>query len=122
MIRRPILALQIALVIFVSCGCSCVNAPWCNQPPAVLSASPSLDEVMGVINRNTARITSISTNHATLRASGAPALRANLYVERRPGAAPRLRLRASSSLTTNEAIRITITGHACFTLRFFRMK
>ena len=103
MSRPPLLTLQIALVIFVSCGCSCVNAPWCNQTPTRLSASPSLGEVMGVINSDTARVTSMSTNHATLRVSGAPtSLRANLYVERRPGAPTRLRLRASSSLTGPE--------------------
>jgi hypothetical protein len=90
------------VALFAASGCSCVNAPWCDRRPQILSAEPSLQEIIGVTNENTARVRSLATDHATIRATHSPSLRAAIRLEPRPGAPPNLRLRASTALTGSE--------------------
>jgi hypothetical protein len=87
-------------VLLVAGGASdCQNRLWRPAlPPPVLSASPTLDEIAGVINANTFRVQSLSTSHAALQGAGFPSLRADLFVEK-PG---RFRLRAAHSFTGSE--------------------
>lgn len=66
--------------------------------PRVLPTTPTLADVMNVVNDNTARVRSLYTTDATLSAPTTPTLRANLALER-----PRkFRLRAETGLTGPE--------------------
>ena len=66
--------------------------------PRVLTQNPTTDDVLQAVNRNSALIRSLYTTDAVLDAAGAPALRANIALER-----PRkLRLRAETALTGAE--------------------
>jgi hypothetical protein len=56
----------------------------------VLSAAPTLEEVIQVVNRNSGQIQSFTTSKASVSAPGLPSLRANLAFQR----PRRLRLRA----------------------------
>ena len=63
-----------------------------------MTQNPTLGDVVQVVNDNTAKIRSLYTTDATMTVPGAPALRANLAVER----PRRLRLRAETAITGAE--------------------
>jgi hypothetical protein len=91
------------LMLPVLCGGGCQHRltwlPW-SQPavPQILSANPSLDEVIRTVNANSSLVRSMSTNYATLSGQGTPSLRAAVFVER-PG---RFRIRGTHALTGPE--------------------
>ena len=67
-------------------------------PPRVLPPSPSLEQVIQAVHRNSSQIQSFSSNTATISGPGWPTLRANLAFQR-----PCLfRLRADTTLTGAE--------------------
>ncbi len=89
------------LLLVVCCGAQCNHWLWL-QPPMVLtpvlSPSPTRDEIIHVVNSNTDRVHTLSTNSASLDGPGFPSLRASLFVER-PG---RFRISASHVVTGKE--------------------
>ena len=97
---RPRTGLALALLLFVACGSNCTQALWQhpNLPPAALSATPTLDEVIGVVNRNTSLVQTLASSQATISGSGFPSLRAHLAIEK----PRRFRLRATHALTGPE--------------------
>ena len=51
------------------------------MPPEAFTQSPTLEDVVYVVNANTQRVQQLQTENATLRIEGVPALRANLAYE-----------------------------------------
>ena len=69
-------------------------------PPAAFAQTPTLEDVIYVLNANTQRVQRLQTENATLRVEGLPALRANLAYE-----SPRnFRLRADLSRFTGREL------------------
>ena len=64
----------------------------------MLPPSPTLEQVIEVVNRNNSQIRSFSTNRASISGSGFPSLRASVAFER----PRRFRLRAETGLTGTE--------------------
>ncbi len=81
-------------------GASCPQTlqRYINPLPRVLPPSPSLEQVIEVVNRNSSQIRSFSTNHASVSGSGFPSLGADVAFER----PRRFRLRAGTGLTGTE--------------------
>lgn len=86
--------------LFGLTGASCPNmvqqitAP----PPRALPPTPTLEQVIEVVNRNNSQIHSFATTHATLSGPGLPTLRASLAFQR----ARRFRLVAETAVTGPE--------------------
>ncbi len=83
--RPPMMALAIAAGLITSCGAGCPGMLDSYVIPArdrALPAHPTLENVMRVVNENSARVHSFYASDATLRVSGSPALRATIAVER----------------------------------------
>jgi hypothetical protein len=76
-------------------GASCPQMlqRYTNPLPRVLPPSPTLEQVIEVVNRNNTQIRSFSTNRASISGPGFPSLSASVAFER-PG---RFRLRAGTS-------------------------
>jgi hypothetical protein len=70
--------------MFSLSGASCPNLlrQYTNPLPRVLPPSPTLEQVIDVVNRNSSQIQSFSTNRASLGGSGFPTLTANIAFER----------------------------------------
>ncbi len=102
--RRLRVACLLPLLLMVAGGAGCIRQlrwPWANTappPPVVLTHNPSLDEIVRAVNGNSAQVTAMSTNYATLAPQGAPSLRAALFIEK-PG---RFRVRGSHALSGPE--------------------
>jgi hypothetical protein len=81
-------------------GASCPQTlqRYINPLPRVLPPSPTLEQVIEVVNRNSSQIHSFSTNHASVSGSGFPSLGADVAFER----PRRFRLRAGTGLTGTE--------------------
>jgi hypothetical protein len=81
-------------------GASCPQTlqRYINPLPRVLPPSPTLEQVIDVVNRNSSQIHSFSTTRASLSAPGFPSLAADVAFERQR----RFRLRASTGLTGTE--------------------
>lgn len=102
---RSRLTALVAAAMFLPtlCGAGCMKRftwpPW-SQPavPQILSANPSLDEVIRTVNGNSSLVRSMSTSYATLSGQGTPSLRAAVFVER-PG---RFRIRGTHALSGPE--------------------
>jgi len=92
------------LVLFAASGAHCQGryAPYFGarapQAPQLLREGATLDEVIDVVNGNTARVQSFSTADARITGPGMPGLRATIAIER-PW---RFRLKASTPLTGPE--------------------
>jgi hypothetical protein len=86
--------------LFASSGASCPQflQQYAHPLPRVLPASPTLEQVIEVVNRNNSQIQSFATNRAAISAAGSPTLRASVAFQR-PG---RFRLRAETGLTGAE--------------------
>ena len=97
---HPRCLLLIVVTLFAASGASCPQflRQYAQPMPRVLPPTPTLDQVIDVVNRNNSQIQSFSTNRATLSGSGFPSLRASVAFQR-PG---RLRLRAETGLTGAE--------------------
>ena len=89
---RRVLLLLVLLGLFCISGAQCprIFRRWTTPEPRVLPPSATLEQVRGVVNRNSSKIHSFSTNHATLSVPGLPRLRVNLAFQR----PRRFRLRA----------------------------
>jgi hypothetical protein len=97
--RSHLLLLLIA-GLFALSGASCPKMlrPTAPQLPRALPPSPTLEQLIQVVNRNNSAIQSFYSDHATLSGPGFPALQANIAFQR-----PRFfRLHAKSSLTGPE--------------------
>ena len=97
---RTVLRLLVVVGLFSLSGpgCAWLRAP---QPPplrAQLPPSPTLDQVIQVVNNNSSQIHAFTTDEAVLSVSGTPSLRTNIAFER----PRRLRLRAGTGLTGAE--------------------
>ena len=81
-------------------GASCPQTlqRYTNPLPRVLPPSPTLEQVIDVVNRNSSQIHSFSTNHASISGPGFPSLGASVAFER----PRRFRLRAGTGLTGTE--------------------
>ena len=82
------------------CGASCPQTlqRYTNPLPRVLPPSPTLEQVIEVVNRNNSQIHSFSTNQASISGPGFPSLGASVAFER----SRRFRLRAGTGLTGTE--------------------
>ncbi len=98
----PALAGLLALSVMTVAGGSQCHRPQYNQTaiygPRVLTENPKLEDVIQVVNANSALIRSLYTTDATMSVPGAPSLRANLALERER----KLRLRAETAITGPE--------------------
>jgi hypothetical protein len=93
--------LLIATGLFTLSGATCTQylSPWAGPPPPrVLPPSPSLEQVISVVNGNSSQIQSFSTNEASISGQGFPTLRANLAFQR----PERFRLRAQYTMMGTE--------------------
>jgi hypothetical protein len=88
----------LALVALAGSGCAWLNPAPQYALPRKLPPSPTLEQVIQVVNANSSQIQSFSTDQARLSAPGIPSLRASIAFER----PRRLRLRAETSLTGPE--------------------
>jgi hypothetical protein len=79
-------------------GCRWLHPQPKYTPPPVFTAQPTLSQIVEVVNRNSSKIQTFSTNHATLSGPGLPTLRASVVFER----PRRLRLRAETGLSGPE--------------------
>jgi len=98
--HRSRLLLLVLAGLFALSGASCPNMlrPAAPQLPRALPPSPTLDQLIQVVNRNNSQIQSFWTDHATLSGPGFPALRASIAFGR-----PKFfRLHATSGLTGPE--------------------
>lgn len=95
-------ACRLALVVIVisAGGASCPRRSRSVGPPApvVLSGPPTAEQIIQVVNANTARVQQLQTTGATLSVSGMPSLRTSVALDR----PLRFRLRAGTGLTGNE--------------------
>jgi hypothetical protein len=94
------LLLLVFLGLFALSGASCPQflQQYTNPPPRVLPPSPTLEQVIDVVNRNNSQIQSFSANNASITGSGFPSLRASVAFQRQK----RFRLRAETGLTGAE--------------------
>ncbi len=92
--------LVVFLGLFTLCGAGCpqVLQRYTNPLPRVLPPSPTLEQVIEVVNRNSSQIHSFSSGRASISGPGFPSLGTSIAFER-PG---RLRLRAGTGLTGTE--------------------
>jgi len=79
-------------------GCAWLRARQPAPLRAQLPPSPTLEQVIRVVNHNSSQIHSFTTDEAVLSVSGTPSLRTNIAFER----PRRLRLRAGTGLTGTE--------------------
>jgi hypothetical protein len=79
-------------------GCRWLHPQPKYTPPPIFTAQPTLSQIVEAVNRNSSRIQTLSTNHATLSGPGIPTLRASIVFER----PRRLRLRAETGLSGPE--------------------
>jgi hypothetical protein len=99
---RTVVLLSVLLGLFSLSGAQCNflaprEDPIARLPPA-LPPSPTLQQVIAVVNNNSTRIQSFSTSQASLSMQGFPALRANIAFQR----PMRLRLRADLPIAGQE--------------------
>jgi hypothetical protein len=92
--------LWIVLLLIVSSGASCPRSRQIvnDYAPVVLTPDATLEDVIRVVNANSARVQQVQSSGATLTANGMPPLEAS-YAFQRPR---RFRLRAETRLTGPE--------------------
>ena len=96
---RWLLLLGLGLFTLSGATCSEFLVPWTAPPlPRVLPPSPTVEQVIEVVNRNNSQIQSFSTNQASISGRGFPTLRASVAFQR----SQRFRLRAETGLTGTE--------------------
>jgi hypothetical protein len=93
-----LLLLMTSLMAFCGAGCPQTLQRYAAPLPRVLPPSPTLEQVIEVVNRNSSQIRSFSTNQASVSGAGFPSLGASVAFER----ARRFRLRAGTGLTGTE--------------------
>lgn len=97
---RPAWLLLLATGLFALGGAGCPQTlqRYTNPLPRVLPPSPTLEQVIEVVNRNSSQINSFSTNHASISGPGFPSLGASVAFER----SRHFRLKAGTGLTGTE--------------------
>ncbi len=90
--------LCLGLLTLCGAGCPQLLQRYTNPLPRVLPPSPTLEQVIAVVNANSSQIRSFSTNRASISGSGFPSLPADIAFER----PQRLRLRAGTGMTGTE--------------------
>ena len=97
--RNALLLLVLAgLTVLGGASCRSLVSSYTNPLPPALPPSPSLQQIISVVNRNSSQIASFSTNRAVLSGQGFPTLRASAAFQR----PRRFRLRAEMGLTGPE--------------------
>jgi hypothetical protein len=83
-VNRHLLGLLIVGGLVATTGASCPLRPQKNgaSPPVAFSAPPNLDQVIHVVNANSAPVRQLQAEGATLTVQGLPPLRADLVMER----------------------------------------
>jgi hypothetical protein len=89
---RWLLLLTVGLFGLSGASCPQMVRQYANPLPRVLPASPTLEQVIEVVNRNSSQIQSFSTGRASLSGSGFPSLTASVAFQR----ARRFRLQAGT--------------------------
>ena len=95
---RFLLLVAVGLVAIGGVGCVNFARNYAPPLPRALPASPTLEQVIAVVNRNNSRIHSFSTTEAKLSGPDFPTLRASIAFQR----PKRLRLKAETGLTGSE--------------------
>jgi hypothetical protein len=99
--NKRFLWLLYTVMLFSVSGATCprgFQAPRGPAAPTVFYGSPSLDQIIQVVNNNTARVNQLQTTGAMLSVTGVPPLQCDLAFER----PLRLRLTAGTRITGNE--------------------
>jgi hypothetical protein len=73
--------LAVLLTLFAGSGASCNQWMRSYTQPRTLPEAATLDEIVGGINGNTAKVQSLQATQATVSLPGAPALRSNVAVQ-----------------------------------------
>ena len=85
MSQRRTLLLFLVGVPLLAVGCRArpywLRSAPVDLPPEAFTQTPTLEDVVYVVNANTQRVQKLQTENATLRIEGVPALRANLAYE-----------------------------------------
>ncbi len=97
---RPFGLLLLCAGLFALSGASCPKTwqRYASPLPRVLPPSPTLEQVIEVVNRNSLQIQSFSTNHAAISGTGFPSLAASVAFER----PRRFRMQAGTGVTGTE--------------------
>ena len=96
--RRWLLLIALGCCSLSGASCPQMLRQYTNPLPRVLPPSPTLEQVIAVVNRNSSQIHSFSTNRASISGPGFPSLGASVAFER----PRRFRLRAGTGLTGPE--------------------
>lgn len=97
-LRTPILLVLLALFACGGAGCPQLVQQYSQPLPRALPPNATREQVLEVVNTNSAQVQSLSSQRASLTVPGAPTLRATLAYER-----PRnFRLRAETGITGGE--------------------
>lgn len=82
--RAPLPALFLLLTTFAASGASCPQfvRSYGVAQPRVLPPTPTVADVIAVVNNNTARVQTLATDDASISVPFMPSLRARLYLER----------------------------------------
>ena len=102
--RRPLLSLAMLLVLFTAGGASCPNVlhQYVDPLPPALSETPSLAEVIQVVNANSDKIRSFRTDDATIKVDGIgiPSLKTSIVYQQ----SNRFRLKADTPLLSGTEV------------------
>jgi hypothetical protein len=80
--RGWLLGLLVACVSASGASCPRIVQQYTQPIPRALPPSPSLVQIIDVVNDNSARVQSVSTTRATISTPGFPALNANIAIQR----------------------------------------
>lgn len=104
--RRPVLSLFGLLLLLCCSGAQCVPKSWPRFPgktagaPRMLPDNPSKQQIIDVVNANSAKVRAYATSNATLTGAGMPTLKSRIALER----PRRFRLTAGITLLGTEEI------------------
>lgn len=90
-----LISLGLLLLVFSASGSTCVRQ---ELLPVTLPPTAPMDQLIGAVNANTAKISSVSVNQATLTVPGAPTLPVNIALM----PPRRFRMRATTAITGPE--------------------
>ncbi|MBN2474118.1 MAG: hypothetical protein JXB62_05900 [Pirellulales bacterium] len=98
--KRRLLLLLVLVGLFGLSGAHCPNTlrQYTAPEPRALPPSPTLEQVIQVVNDNNSQIQTFSTTHATLSVAGFPSLRADIAFQRPKS----FRLRGDTAVTGPE--------------------
>ena len=94
--RCWLLLIGTGLLALSGASCPQMLQQYANPPPRILPPSPTVEQVIEVVNNNTRQIQSFSTNQASITMRGFPSLRTSMAFQR----PQRFRVRADSVMGT----------------------